>query len=64
MKIRLVGGLPFASVVAHVRGQRIQFDDALLDTGSAGTVLLADKLFDAGIKVEAADRLVRIRGVG
>lgn len=58
MKIRKVGGLPFVSRVAHVRGQEIRFDDALLDTGSAGTVLLADKLLDAGIKAEATDRLV------
>lgn len=64
MKIRSIGGLPFVSIVATVRGKEIRFEDALLDTGSAGTVLLADRLFDAGVRAEAADRLVRIRGIG
>jgi hypothetical protein len=36
----------------------------LLDTGSAGTLLSADRLLDIGVQFEPEDPVRRVRGVG
>lgn len=39
-------------------------ENVLVDTGSASTVFSADKVLEIGLKLEAADTVHRIRGVG
>ncbi len=45
MNITLRDGLPFVGVTLTHRGQSIALQSVLLDTGSAGTVLAADRVF-------------------
>lgn len=64
MNIRLEKGLPYVAVLIEYRGQIINLDKVLLDTGSAGSVFVADKLLAIGLQYEPDDRIYRIRGVG
>lgn len=57
-------GLLFISLVVEYQGEQIVIDNALVDTGSAATVLSASRTEDAGISYEPDDILHRIRGVG
>src|SRR3989304_6259196 len=64
MKIRLQDELPFVAIVLTYRGQQIEFENVLLDTGSAGTIFSTDKLSPVGLWYEAEDMVHRVRGVG
>lgn len=64
MKIRLQDGLPYVSATLVFRGERILLDDVLVDTGSVGTILSADKTMGIGVRYEPSDFVHRIRGVG
>ena len=64
MKLRLVDGLPFASLRVGYGRLSVDLPNALVDTGSAGTVLSADVLARVGVKPEPGDEIRRIRGVG
>ena len=64
MKIRLEEGLPIVSGSIGMAGRTIELNRALLDTGSGGTLVSADRLLEAGIEAEPTDRIVSIRGVG
>jgi len=64
MKIRLLDGLPFVSASLVFRGKEINFENMLLDTGSAGTVLASDKVVPIDLIAEPDDFIRRIRGVG
>jgi len=63
MKIQLFGGLPFVSASLAYRGKQTDFENMLLDTGSAGTVLSSDKVAAIGLIAEPDDFIRRIRGV-
>ncbi len=64
MRIEMQEGLAYVAVSLIYRGQQIVIDKVLLDTGSAGTIFSADKMLDAGLRIEPHDRIRRIRGVG
>jgi len=64
MKIRLQDGLPYVSATLVFRGEQLLLDDVLVDTGSAGTILSADKTLGIGVRYEPNDFVHRIRGVG
>jgi predicted aspartyl protease len=64
MKIRLRDGLPYVTVTLFYDGKQIDLEDVLLDTGSAGTVLSADRVSSVGLQYETDDTVHRIRGVG
>jgi predicted aspartyl protease len=64
MKIRLQEGLPYVSAKLVYRGEQLFLDDVLLDTGSAGTILSAEKTQGVGLHYEPNDLVHRIRGVG
>ena len=64
MKLALLGGLPFVAATVSYRGQTINLDQVLVDTGSAGTVFAADHLVDIDVLPEPDDPLRRIAGVG
>jgi hypothetical protein len=64
VKIRVEDGLPYITVSLTYRGQFLQIEKALLDTGSAGTVFSADSVLAIGLQYEMSDSVHRIRGVG
>ena len=64
MKIQMKEGLPFVPATVVFRGRGGTLANMLLDTGSAGTLLSADRLLDIGVQFEPADPVRRIRGVG
>ena len=64
MRIRITFGLPFVTANVHIAGVTVDLDTVLLDTGSAGTILSADRLLELGITPAPDDPLTRIRGVG
>ena len=64
MKIRLEDGLPYVTAFLIYGGQRMQFENILLDTGSAGVIFAADQVLNVGLRYEPEDMVHRIRGVG
>lgn len=64
MKLRLLDGLPFVSVAIIAQGHAMRLEAVLLDTGSAGTILAADRLAEIGLTYSPHDEVHRIRGVG
>ncbi|TBL76111.1 retropepsin-like aspartic protease [Paenibacillus thalictri] len=64
MRIDVKYGLPFIEVVICYRGEKLHLRNALLDTGSAGTIFSADVVDAIGVKIEPGDFLNKIRGVG
>lgn len=63
MKLRIVDGLPFTSMTIVFRGKSLLLH-VLLDTGSAGTILRADRVAEIGIEPEPYDITHVIRGIG
>ncbi|WP_089727475.1 hypothetical protein [Candidatus Thiosymbion oneisti] len=64
MKLRLDGGLPFVTIEIGWEHSSLMLKPVLLDTGSASTLLSADRLGTLGIKLEPKDPIHRIVGVG
>jgi Aspartyl protease len=64
MKLNVKGQLLFASVSVVHGGMVLEIDNVLIDTGSGGTVLGADKLAEIDVVPEPRDKLRRIAGVG
>jgi predicted aspartyl protease len=64
MKIKIQDNLPYVTVSLTYRGQEVIFQRVLLDTGSASTVLSADKVLAVDLRLEPDDVVRRIRGVG
>ena len=64
MKLRLDVGLPFVTIEVGWEQSSLTLESVLLDTGSASTVLSADRLSALGVKLEPEDPIHRIVGVG
>ncbi|SDD30025.1 Aspartyl protease [Paenibacillus sp. CF095] len=64
MKISEFYGLPFISIKLEFRGEVLQLEKVLLDTGSASTLLNADAVREVGMVPEEDDLVDIIRGVG
>jgi hypothetical protein len=64
MKIRLERGLAYVEAALTFGGRSVRIADVILDTGSAGTIFSADRLFEIGVAPEGTDPLRRIRGIG
>ncbi|WJM08247.1 retropepsin-like aspartic protease [Paenibacillus sp. PK1-4R] len=64
MKISEFYGLPFTSIKLEFRGEVLQLEKVLLDTGSASTLLNADAVREVGMVPEEDDLVDIIRGVG
>jgi len=62
--LRLLHGLPIVHVDVVFSGRQLRLENVLLDTGSAGTILNADKVAEIGVKPEGSDRTAIIHGVG
>lgn len=64
VKIRIEEGLPFVTVSLAYRGQNLEIENVLLDTGSLGTVFSADKVLEIDLQYDSNDMVHRIRSVG
>ena len=64
MRLRLRDGLPFVSLIIEHAGKRLEIEGALVDTGSAGTIVSADEVDRIGIVPAPEDRLRSVCGVG
>jgi predicted aspartyl protease len=64
MQLRLKDNLPFVTLQIAYQGKEVEIQNVLVDTGSASTVLSADKLQEIGISPMADDVLHSIREVG
>lgn len=63
-EIRVRDGLPWVSIILFHENRRLVLNNVLLDTGSASTILSADRLLDIDLRCEPTDILNRVRGVG
>ena len=64
MKLQLRHGLLFHSVCIRHKGNELEINDILIDTGSASTVISIDALSSIGIQPKPDDIIRTIRGVG
>lgn len=64
MKIRIEDGLLFVSISISFPRQRLELDNVIIDTGSAGTILKYDSVKSIGISQDADDEIHRICGIG
>jgi len=64
MKLHLRDGLLFAPASLKHRGKEVRLENALVDTGSAGTIVPVDRVLTLGLQVEPDDEIHRVRGVG
>jgi len=64
MRLTLKDDLPFVQLTVIHRGAELTISDVLVDTGSATTILAADRVSQIGIVPEPSDTLYTIRGVG
>jgi predicted aspartyl protease len=64
MQLWLKDSLPYVTIMVAYQGKMVEVSDVLVDTGSASTILSADKLMDVGIKPSVDDILHTIRGIG
>lgn len=56
--------MPVVPLQLIIRGQSVNIEHALLDTGSVGTLFSSDALLQAGVEFDPEAPLARIRGVG
>lgn len=64
MQLALVDDLPFATVAVAYQNKMVAINNVLIDTGSATTVLAADRVAAIGLVPAPDDILYTIRGVG
>ncbi len=64
IELRLLHELPIVCIDVVFSGRQLRLENVLLDTGSAGTILDADKVAEIGVRPEGTDRTVIIHGVG
>lgn len=57
-------GLIFAELTIRFRGKEKTIENVLIDTGSGGTILKSDIVFEVGVEMEPTDSIETIRGVG
>ncbi len=57
MNIRLLDGLPFVAASVFYNGRELVLEHVLLDTGSAGSIMAADRLSEIGLTYAANDEL-------
>jgi len=64
MKLKLKYGLPFTNVVLTHNGKSLSFDNFLIDTGSASTIIAAEIAVELSLGPEPFDAIRKIRGIG
>ncbi|MDT3699522.1 MAG: aspartyl protease family protein [Thermincola sp.] len=64
MKLYFEYGLPFAELKLINRDKKITLSKALIDTGSATTIISTETAIDIGLGPQPDDELSLVRGVG
>jgi hypothetical protein len=64
MNLRLKYGLPFTAIALIHKDKTLSFDNFLIDTGSASTIIAAETAVKFGLGPEPLDAIRKIRGVG
>jgi predicted aspartyl protease len=64
MQLSLKDNLPFVNLVVIYKGQTVEINDVLIDTGSGTTVLASDIVQVIQITPSPEDVLYTIRGIG
>jgi predicted aspartyl protease len=64
MNLKLKYGLPFVEVKLTHKGKSLSFDNFLIDTGSASTIIAAEIAVELGLGPEPLDVIRKIHGVG
>lgn len=64
INLKVLHGLLFCELVVKYNGNEIKLENALVDTGSGGTILKAEIVEAIGIVMEPGDSIEVIRGVG
>ncbi len=64
INLTLKHGLIFSDLTIRFRGKEQTIENVLIDTGSGGTILKSDLVFEIGIEMEPTDQIETIRGVG
>lgn len=64
MQLALKDDLPFVTVHAQYNGASIEIPDVLVDTGSASTVIAADRVAPIGLVPQPNDTLRTLQGIG
>jgi len=62
--LRIEDGLLLCSITITHKGQMLHLERVLIDTGSGGTIISADKASMIDILPEEHDTIYRVRGVG
>lgn len=64
INLKVVHGLLFCELMVKYNGNLLKMENALIDTGSGGTILKAEIVEEIGIIMEPGDPIEVIRGVG
>lgn len=64
INLSMLHGLPIVCIDVVFLGRQLRLEKVLLDTGSAGTILDADKVAEIGVRPEGTDRTAIIHGIG
>lgn len=64
MKLKLKYGIPFTDAVLTHKGKSLSFDNFLIDTGSASTIIAAEIALELDLGPEPLDGIRKIHGVG
>jgi len=64
MNLELKYGLPFTTVELTHKFKTVSFDNFLVDTGSASTIIAAEIAVELGLGPEPLDVIRKIRGIG
>jgi len=64
MRLKLRDGLPFLAVTITCAGKTLELRDVLVDTGSASSIVSADRLAEIGVLPSPETAVHYIRGVG
>ncbi|MDI3548254.1 MAG: hypothetical protein PWR10_1906 [Halanaerobiales bacterium] len=63
-KLKIIDNLPFVEIKVKYKEKEIILKNALIDTGSARSILKGELVEKIGIKPEPHDLLGSVRGVG
>ncbi len=64
MNLTLKYGLPFTTVILTHKGRTFSFDNCLIDTGSASTIIAAEIAVELGLSPEPLDVIRKMHGIG
>ena len=64
MKLSFIEGLAFTEVILTHGNTETKLNNVLVDTGSASTIIAADKAIELGLGPSPNDKIYTVRGIG